>query len=81
MLVGMRGAMQLYRRITLVTKKQDELMELIDVEEALGGVFTEIRKEGKKEILEFLLEDCTVDELCEVTGKKQSEILDMLNYK
>ena len=81
MLAGMRGAMQLYRRITLVTKKQDELMELIDVEEALGGVFTEIRKEGKKEILEFLLEDCTVDELCEVTGKKQSEILDMLNYK
>ena len=60
-------------------------MELIDVEEALGGVFTEIRNygynKGKKEILEFLLEDCTVDELCEVTGKKQSEILDMLNYK
>ena len=63
------------------------------MEEALGGVFEEIRNDGydeginkgidkgKKEILEFLLEDCTVDELCEVTGKKQSEILDMLNYK
>ena len=55
----------------------------------LNGVFEEIRNyghdeginKGKKEILEFLLEDCTVDELCEVTGKKQSEILDMLNYK
>ena len=51
------------------------------MERALGGVFTEIRNEGKKEILEFLLEDCTVDELSEVTGKKLSGILDIISYK
>ena len=55
------------------------------MEGALNGVFEEIkdevRKEERKETLDYLLEDCTVDELCEVTGKKQSEILDILNYK
>ena len=56
-------------------------MELIDVEGALNGVFEEIKDEGRKDVYEDFLRNHTIEEVSEFTGKKPSEILDIVNYK
>ena len=94
MLAGMRGAMYLNIVEYINDKKeQDYLMELIDVEGALNGVFAEIRnevydeviseerKKAKKDVYEDFLRNHTIEEVSEFTGKKPSEILEIINYK
>ena len=64
-------------------------MELIDVKGALNGVFAEIENQGitegikkaKKDVYEDFLRNHTIEEVSEFTGKKPSEILDIVNYK
>ena len=78
----MRGAMYLNIVEYINDKKeQDKLMELIDVKGALNGVFAEIKNEGRKDVYDNLLENHTIDEVSEFTGKTPSEILDIVNYK
>ena len=86
MLAGICGAMYLNIVEYINDKKeQDYLMELIDVEGALNGVFEEIENQGIdkgiKHVFDDLLKTHTIDEVSEFTGKKQSEILDIVNYK
>ena len=53
----------------------------------LNGVFSEIRKEGydegrkeaRKDVYNDFLENHTIEEVSEFTGKKPSEILDIIN--
>ena len=64
-------------------KKQDELLEMINMEEKCEGVIAQLKKESKKEgekgILEALTETFTVDTIAQFTHKEKSEILEILN--
>ena len=70
-------------------REQEKLKKMIKVTEALEGTFAQIgienkekwMAEGMREAYEYLLENCTLDELSEVTGIKKSEFLDVLNAK
>ena len=70
-------------------REQEKLKKMIKVTEALEGTFSQIRienkenwmNEGMKEVYNDLLQNITLNQLSEFTGKKQSEILDILNSK
>lgn len=68
-------------------KKQDELLEIINMEEKCEGVIAQLKKESEKEgkkegekgILEALTETFTIDAIAKFTHKEKSEILEILN--
>ena len=68
-------------------KKQDNLLEMINMEEKCEGVIAQLKKESKKEgkaegeknIIKSLTETFTVDAIAQFTHKEKSEILEILN--
>ena len=98
-------AKEMLDKITLATylniieyvdiKKQDELLEMINMEEKCEGVIAQLKKESEKEgiekgmekgkvkgekgILEALTETFTIDAIAKFTHKEKSEILEILN--
>ena len=78
-------------------REQEKLKKMIKVTEVLEGTFAQIGienkekwmaeakndgiAEGMREVYNDLLQNITLDQLSEFTGKKQSEILDIINSK
>ena len=64
-------------------EKQEELMEMIGMSEKCEGIVAQIKNEGKREgkkaILESLLQNISFDDVVKYSGMDKSEILRILN--
>ena len=59
-------------------KKREELMEMIGVSEKVEGVLAQIRQEAKRDIINMMLENHSVEEISRFSGMKIQEILNIL---
>ena len=59
--------------------EQKNLTEEINLTGEARGVFAQLREEGKRELLESQLENCSIDELSQISGIGVCEIRDILN--